>query len=61
MRLLRLLHGLIVYPDYRVITVSVAFVTKACFGVVALTATHTLTSNTLEIVLAWIVVGCSSS
>jgi hypothetical protein len=60
LRPLRMLRGLIVYPDYRAIIVSVALITKACCVVVALMATHTLAPDTLELVLAWIVVGCSS-
>jgi hypothetical protein len=49
-----------VYPDYRAIIVSVALIMKACCVVVALMAAHTLTPDTLELILAWIVVGCSS-
>jgi hypothetical protein len=60
LRLLRTLRGLIVYPDYRAIIVHVALITKACCVVVALMAAHALTPDTLELVLAWIVVGCSS-
>jgi hypothetical protein len=60
LRLLRTLHGLIMYPDYRAIIVHVALITKACCVVVALMAAHALTPDTLELVLAWIVVGCSS-
>jgi hypothetical protein len=59
LRLLRTLRGLIVYPDYRAIIVHVAFITKACCVVVALIAAHALTPDTLELVLAWIVVSCS--
>jgi hypothetical protein len=60
LRLLCTLCGLIVYPDYRAIIVPVALITKACCVVVALMVAHALTLNTLELVLAWIVVGCSS-
>jgi hypothetical protein len=60
LRLLRMLRGLIVYPNYRVTTAPVALVTKACCVVVAQMATHALTSDTLELVLAWIAVGYSS-
>jgi hypothetical protein len=55
-----MLRGLVLYPDYRVTTVPVAFVTKVCCVVVALMAAHALTPDTLELVFAWIVVGCSS-
>jgi hypothetical protein len=58
--MLRMLCGLIVYVDYRDIIASITLVTKACCAVVALMAAHALTPDTLEIVLAWIVVGCSS-
>ena len=58
LRLLRTLRGLIVYPDYRAIIVPVALITKACYTVVALMAAHALTPDTLELVLAWIVVSC---
>jgi hypothetical protein len=58
--MLRMLHELIVYPDYRDTTAPVALVTKACCAVVALMVAHALTPDTLEIVLAWIVVSCSS-
>ncbi len=61
LRLLRTLHGLIVYPDYRVIIVPVALITKACCVVVALMVAHALTPDTIELVLTWIVVGCSRS
>ena len=60
LRLLRTLRGLIMYPDYRAIIVPVALITKACCVVVALMAAHALTPDTLELILAWIVVGCSS-
>jgi hypothetical protein len=60
LHLLRMLRGLIMYPDYRATTMSVAFVTKACCVVIALMAAHALTPDTLELVLAWIVVACSS-
>ena len=60
MRLLRTLCGHFVYPDYQAIYVPVALVTKACCVVVAQMATHALTPDTLELVLAWIVVDCSS-
>jgi hypothetical protein len=56
-----MLCGLIVYADYyRDIIVSVTLVTEACCVVVALMAAHTLMPDTLEIVLAWIVLSCSS-
>jgi NADH:ubiquinone oxidoreductase subunit 3 (subunit A) len=45
LRLLRTLRGLIVYPDYRVIIVSVALITKARCVVVALMAAHALTPD----------------
>jgi uncharacterized membrane protein len=61
LRLLRTLRGLIVYPNYRAIIVPVALITKACYTVVALMAAHALTPDTLELVPAWIVVGCSRS
>jgi hypothetical protein len=57
MRLLRTLCGHFVYPDYRAIY---ACITRAYCVVVALMAAHTFTPDTLEFVLAWIVVGCSS-
>jgi hypothetical protein len=40
--------------------VPVALITKACCVVVALMAAHALTQDTLELVLAWNVVGYSS-
>jgi hypothetical protein len=49
--LLRMLHELIVHPDYRATIVSVALITKVCCVVVALMAAHTLTPDTLELVL----------
>jgi hypothetical protein len=61
LRLLHTLRGFIVYPNYRAIIVPVALITKACYIVVALMAAHALTPDTLELVLAWIVVGCSRS
>jgi hypothetical protein len=61
LRLLRTLRGFIVYPNYRAIIVPVALITNACYTVVALMAAHALTPDTLELVLAWIVVGCSRS
>jgi hypothetical protein len=57
---LRMLCGLIVYVDYRATIASIVLVTKACCVAVALMAAHALTSDTLELVLAWIVVGYSS-
>ena len=45
LRLLRMLHGLIVYPDYRAIIVSVALIMKACCVVVALMAAHAFTPD----------------
>jgi hypothetical protein len=60
LRLLHTLCGFIVYTDYRDIIESLALVTEACCVVVALMAAHVLTPNTLELVLAWIVVGCSN-
>ena len=60
LRLLRTLRGLFVYPDYRAIIVLVALITKAGCVVVALMVAHALTSDTLELVLAWIMVGYSS-
>jgi hypothetical protein len=59
--MLRTLRGLIVYPDYRAIIVPIALITKACYTVVVMMAAHALTLDTLELVLAWIVVGCSRS
>jgi hypothetical protein len=61
LRLLLTLHGLIVYPDYQATIVPVALITKACYVAIALMVAHTLTPDTLELVLAWIVVGCSRS
>jgi hypothetical protein len=61
LRLLRTLHGFIVYPNYRAIIVSVALITEAYYTIVALMATHALTPDPLELVLAWIMVGCSRS
>jgi hypothetical protein len=40
-----MLHGLIVYPDYRVIIVPVALIMKACCVVVVLMAAHVLTQD----------------
>jgi hypothetical protein len=60
LRLLCLLHVLIVYPNYQATTASVALVTKVWCVVVALIVAHVLTPDTLELVFAWIVVGCSS-
>jgi hypothetical protein len=60
LRLLRTLCGLVAYPDYRATTVHVALVMEACCVVVAQMATHALTPDTIELVLAWIVVGRSS-
>jgi hypothetical protein len=57
MRLLRTLCRLIVYPDYRAIIAPVALVMRAYCVVVALMAAHALTPVTLELVLAWNVVG----
>jgi hypothetical protein len=37
--------------------VHVALITKACYTVVALMSAHELTPDTLELILAWIVVG----
>jgi hypothetical protein len=45
LRLLRMLRGLIVYPDYRAVIVPVALITKACRVVVALMAAHVLTPD----------------
>ena len=61
LRLLRTLRGFIVYLNYRAIILPVVLITKACCVVVALMVAHALTSDTLELVLAWIVVGCSRS
>jgi hypothetical protein len=55
-----MLCGLIVYADYRATIASIVLVTKACCVVVALMAAHALTLDTLELVLAWVVVGYSS-
>jgi hypothetical protein len=60
LRLLRTLCGLVAYLDYRATTAPVALVMEACCVVVAQMATHTLTPDTIELVLAWIVVGRSS-
>ena len=60
LRLLRTLCGLVAYPNYRATTAPVALVMEACCVVVAQMATHALTSDTLELVLAWIAVGYSS-
>ena len=60
LRLLRTLCGLVAYPNYRAIIVPVALVMEACCVVVAQMATHALTPDTIELVLAWIVVGRSS-
>jgi hypothetical protein len=43
--LLRMLCGLIVYPNYRVIIMAVALITKACCVVVAQMAAHALTPD----------------
>ena len=59
LRLLRTLCGLVAYPNYRATTVPVPLVTEAYCVVVAQMATHALTPDTLELVLAWIVVSCS--
>jgi hypothetical protein len=59
--LLRTLGGLIMYPDYRATIVPVTLITKVCCVVVALMATHTLTPDTLELVLPQNVVGYLSS
>jgi hypothetical protein len=45
LRLLRTLRGLIVYPDYQAIIMSVALIMKACCVVVALMAAHALTPD----------------
>jgi hypothetical protein len=50
-----MLRGLVLYPDYRVTTAPIVFVTKACCVVVALMAAHALTPDTLELVFTWIV------
>jgi hypothetical protein len=59
LRMLRTLRGLILYPNYRAIIAPVALVTKACYAAIALMAAHTLMPDTLELVLAWIVVSYS--
>jgi hypothetical protein len=46
LRMLRMLRGLIVYPDYCAIIVLVALITKACCVVVALMVAHVLTPDT---------------
>jgi hypothetical protein len=61
LRLLRMLRGLIVYPDYRARIVPVVLITKVCCVVIALMAAHTLTPDTLELVLPQNVVGYLSS
>jgi hypothetical protein len=61
MRLLRTLCGLIVYPDYCSNIVIVVLITKACYVVVALMVAHALTPHMLELVIMWIVEGCSRS
>jgi hypothetical protein len=61
LRMLCLLRVLIVYPNYQATTASVALITKACYTVVALMAAHALMPDTLELILAWIMVGCSRS
>jgi hypothetical protein len=58
--LLRTLCGLVAYPDYRATTAPVALVMEACCIVVAQMVTQALTPDTIEHVLAWIVVGRSS-
>jgi hypothetical protein len=58
--LLRMLCGLIVHPDYRATIASVALVTEAYCVVIALMVAHVLTPDTLELVLVWIAVDCSS-
>jgi hypothetical protein len=60
LRLLRMFHGLVMYPNYQAPTASVALVTKVWCVVVALMVAHALTPDTLEILLAWIVVSCWS-
>jgi hypothetical protein len=60
LRLLRILCALIVYADYRATIASIVLVPKACCVVITLMAAHALMSDTLELVLAWIVV-CYSS
>jgi hypothetical protein len=59
LRLLRLLRVLNVYPNYQTTIAPVALITKACYTVVALMAAQALMPDMLELVLAWIVVGCS--
>jgi hypothetical protein len=59
--LLRTLCGLVAYPNYRATTAPAVLVMEACCVVVAQMATHALTSDTIELVLTWIVVGRSSS
>jgi hypothetical protein len=49
-----------VYTDYRDIIAYLALIMEACCVVVALMAAHALTPDTLELVLAWIMVGCSN-
>jgi uncharacterized membrane protein AbrB (regulator of aidB expression) len=56
-----MLRVLIVYPNYQATTAPVALITKAYYIVVALMAAHALMPDTLELVLVWIVVGCSRS
>jgi hypothetical protein len=46
-----MLRGFIIYPNYRVIIVPVALITKACYTVVALMAATVLPPDTLELVL----------
>jgi hypothetical protein len=41
--------------------VHVALIMKACYTAVALMAAHALTPDTLELIIAWIVVGYSRS
>jgi hypothetical protein len=60
LRLLCTLCGLVAYPNYRATNAPVALVMEACCVVVAQMATHALTPDTIELVLAWIVVGRSS-
>jgi hypothetical protein len=57
--LLCLLRVFVMYPNYQATTASVALVTKVWCVVVALMVAHALTPDTLELVLMWIVVGCS--
>jgi hypothetical protein len=49
-----------VHPDYRATIASVALVTEAYCVVIALMVAHVLTPDTLELVLVWIAVDCSS-